>query len=382
MRVLHVIPSYPPTTKTGPPAALHRLCQAMRAMGVDARVATTDDSVSARCGVATGRWTEHEGVPVFYGRRWGWRGDFSPSLHRCIAREAHASDLLHVTAIYSWPLLSAARACRRSHTPYLLSPRGSFAPAALAWRAWKKTLFHRLAGEAALQGAAGFHATMEEEAGHIRAVAPGARVGIVPNGVDLPEEGELARLRAGGRDLSVLFLGRLHPHKNPELLLRAFAGIAQRFPQGRLIFAGPDVAGLGRRIRALSAELGCSDRIQLPGPVYGEAKAALLARARVLVLPSKSENFGNVVAEALAYGTPVITTRGTPWAEVAPRGCGWWVDGEDAALAVALTEALSLADSSVEAMGGRGRQWMVEAFSWASVAGRMANFYEDILHAA
>jgi glycosyltransferase involved in cell wall biosynthesis len=354
----------------------------MRAMGVDARVATTDDSEPARCAVAAGRWTEHEDVPVFYGRRWGWRGDFSPSLHRCIAREAPASDLLHVTAVYSWPFLSAARACGRSHTPYLLSPRGSFAPAALAWRALKKNLFHRLAGEAALHRAAGFHATTEEEAGHIRSVVPEARVETVPNGVDLPEEGRLACLRADGRDLSVLFLGRLHPHKNPELLLRAWAATAQWFPQVRLIFAGPDVAGLGRRIRALSAELGCSERVQLSGPVDGEAKANLLARARVLVLPSKSENFGNVVAEALAYGTPVITTRGTPWAEVVPRGCGWWVDGEEAALGAALTEALSLPDSSVEAMGNRGRQWMSEAFSWASAAARMARFYEDILRAA
>jgi glycosyltransferase involved in cell wall biosynthesis len=382
VRVLHLIPSYPPTSITGPPAALHRLCQALRGMGVDARVATTDDSGLKRCAVATGRWTEHEGVPVFYGRRWGWRGDIAPSLHRCIAREAPAADLLHVTAVYSWPLLSAARACRRSRTPYLLSPRGSLAPAALAWRAWKKTLFHGLAGKAALRGAAGFHATTQDEAGNIRAVVPGARVGTVPNGVDLPEECELGRLRAGGRDLSVLFLGRLHPHKNPDLLLRAWAGIAQRFPQGRLILAGPDVAGLGRRIRALSAELGCSERVQFPGRVEGEAKAALLARARVLVLPSKSENFGNVVAEALAYGTPVITTRGAPWAEVARRGCGWWVDGEEAALSVALTEALSLSDSVVEAMGARGRQWMADAFSWASVAGRMAKFYEDILRAA
>ena len=287
---------------------------------------------------------------MFYGRRRGWRGDLSPSLDRCIARATPESDLVHVTAVYSWPLLSVARASRRSATPYLLSPRGSFAPAALAWRPWKKQLFGYVGGATALRRVAGFHATSEQEAADIRSQFPGARVAIVPNGTDLPEERELTRLRAHGRDSSVLFLGRLHPHKNPELLLRAWARTARTTPSGNLIFAGPDVTGLATSLKVLASELGCSERVCFTGAVEGEAKASLLAKARVLVLPSKSENFGNVVAEALAHGTPVITTHGTPWAEVVSRGCGWWVDSNEGALRSALEEALNMNGPRLEAM--------------------------------
>jgi glycosyltransferase involved in cell wall biosynthesis len=230
-----------------------------------------------------------------------------------------------------------------------------------------------------MRAAAGLHATSECEADDIRFLVPDARVGVVPNGVDMPTESELSRLKRGGRDSQVLFLGRLHPHKNPDLLLRAWASIAHPKDNSILTFAGPDVAQLKPVLEREAARLGFAGRVRCVGPVAGDAKARLLARARVLVLPSRSENFGNVVAEALSHGTPVIASTATPWKEIVTRGCGWWVRCEEQALASALAEAMRLRTETLDEMGRRGRQWMAAAHSWKSIAKRMTAFYQEVL---
>jgi glycosyltransferase involved in cell wall biosynthesis len=385
MNALQVTAAYPPATAyTGPPASLHRLCQEMIRQGACVRVVATDADRHRRSNVTPNRWTEYQGVPVYYGRRLGPRGAFSPALFRTARTAAAEADLMHATAVYGWTLLAAAAAARRCGIPLVLSPRGSFAPEALAWHPWRKRVFGLAGGNAALRSVDAFHATTVEEEGHVLRLFPGAHVGRVPNGVEIPSDEALARLRGPGREDVVLFLGRLHTHKNPELLLRAFATVARAYPALTLRFVGPDDDGSGARLERLAAELGLADRVHLLGRRDGEEKTTLLARARVLVLPSKSENFGNVVAEALAHRTPVVTTTGTPWREAAERGAGFWVEPSESALAAALHEVASQPPERLDAMGARGRDWMQETFSWHAVATRMRAFYTEVVarHAA
>jgi glycosyltransferase involved in cell wall biosynthesis len=380
MKILHVIDCYPPTRAfTGPPAVVHRLCRELARQGVDVRVVTTNSDGSRKLEVPTNRWTEYEGVPVYYGNRWGWNGQLSPAMRRRIWRDTREADLVHVTFIYSWTLLSAGGACRRHGVPLVISPRGSFAPEAQAWRAWKKRLFMALGGSRTLAMASAFHATTAEEEEHIRALYPGTRVGRVPNGVEFPDDEQLAEWKRGATEDLVLFLGRFHPHKNIDLLIRAWARIADRLPKAFLVLAGPDFEGFETDLRALAQNLGLGKRVRFVGRKDGEDKSVLLARARVLILPSKSENFGNVVVEALAHGTPVITSRGTPWSEAVARGCGWWVEAREDALAAALEGALRAGPQRLSAMGAVGRLWMREAFSWPAVANGMRSFYDTVV---
>src|SRR4029453_10526289 len=103
MRVLQVTGAYPPATSyTGPPGALHRLCRELLSQDVRVRVVTTDADGPRRAPVATGGWTEHEEVPVFYGRRWGRDGTFSPSFLRAVWSAVGESDVAHTTAVYGW----------------------------------------------------------------------------------------------------------------------------------------------------------------------------------------------------------------------------------------------------------------------------------------
>jgi glycosyltransferase involved in cell wall biosynthesis len=113
--------------------------------------------------------------------------------------------------------------------------------------------------------------------------------------------------------------------------------------------------------------------------VEGEAKWNLYRSADLFVLPSHSENFGLVVAEALACGVPVIASRGTPWEDLITHRCGWWVDNRPETLADALREATGLTDEERQAMGARGRDLVKTKYSWSPVAAQMKSVYQWML---
>jgi glycosyltransferase involved in cell wall biosynthesis len=380
VRILHLIGAYPPADfSTGPPQQLHRLARELRAGGVDVRVITTNANGPDTLDVATGRWIEHEGVPVYYGRRIPRTADLSWDAWRAIAREADTADLIHVTGIFSWINLAAAAASRRRGVPVVVSPRGSLDPDALVFSPRKKAWYFRLGGSRALEEAAAFHVTSEMERAHVAALLPGARIGIVPNGVAVPSDDDLTRWTSlPAAAPTALFLGRIHPKKNVIPLVRAWASVAPRHSDAKLVLAGPDDHGHRAEVERTIAALGVAPSVRLAGFVGGEELSRLLATSVCLVLPSLTENFGNVVAEALAHRVPVIASTGTPWGGLHDRDCGWWIQPTVEGLAAAIDDALATDPAARAAKGERGRRWMIEAFSWPSVACRMADFYLDV----
>ena len=123
---------------------------------------------------------------------------------------------------------------------------------------------------------------------------------------------------------------------------------------------------------------GLSADFEFTGALEGEARDRAYRNADLFVLPSHTENFGMAVAEALAHGLPVITTRATPWRGLETRHCGWYTDVDAGGLSLALREATSLADDVRRAMGRRGRVWVEAEFGWASIADRMILVYQEV----
>ena len=122
--------------------------------------------------------------------------------------------------------------------------------------------------------------------------------------------------------------------------------------------------------------------VAILGPIYGKAKTAAYREADLFVLPSLNENFGLTAAEALAAGTPVISTKGAPWSRLDSEGCGWWIDQGIEPLATTLARAMVLPRVTLKAMGDKGRHWMAREFSWDRVARDMLDVYQWLARGA
>ena len=269
-----------------------------------------------------------------------------------------------------------ARAARRQGVPLIIQPRGMLEPWALSHNAWKKQLAMLLYQRRDLQTARLFVATAESEYESIRQTETRQPVAVIPNGVDFPAEPAVRPLHDAATPRTVLFLSRMHPKKGLLNLLQAWSRVK---PLGwRLRLAGPDEGGHLADVKALAQRLGINESLELVGEVDGPAKNRIYAEADLFVLPTFSENFGVVVAEALAHGLPVITTRGAPWESLKTHRCGWWVDVGVEPLVDALRQAMALSDEERRAMGARGRDY-VQRYNWDDIAQQMMAVYRWVL---
>ncbi|MCS6897910.1 MAG: glycosyltransferase, partial [Nitrospira sp.] len=172
----------------------------------------------------------------------------------------------------------------------------------------------------------------------------------------------------------------IHPKKGLDLLLPAWKAVQDQFPRWRLVIAGPDDRdGYLEKMQTLAAQLDLK-RIEFVGELTGSQKWEAFFQANLFVLPTYSENFGNVVAEALAAGIPAIVSKGAPWAGLVEKRAGWWIEIGVAPLVSCLMQALALSPEELGEMGRRGRCWMQEEFSWDSLGSRMVSTYEWITH--
>jgi glycosyltransferase involved in cell wall biosynthesis len=235
------------------------------------------------------------------------------------------SDVLHLNGI--WHPLNhwASVAARRYGIPIIVQPHGMLEPWALGHRAWKKRLALALYQRRDLEAATLLVATAEQEAEHFRQFGLKKPIAVIPNGVDL-KAAKIYKKKPRIDDNGLrraLFLSRIHPIKGLHNLLEAWAAIASQ--DWLLQIAGPDEGGHLTEIQAKAKQLGISEHVQYLGEFDDEAKWLAYQKADLFVLPTYSENFGVVVAEALAAGLPVITTTGAPWNGLTTHDCGWWV---------------------------------------------------------
>ncbi|MCP9476180.1 MAG: glycosyltransferase, partial [Nitrospira sp.] len=254
-------------------------------------------------------------------------------------------------------------------------PRGTLSPWAMASGSFVKRFFWPLVQKPAISMAACFHATAESEYADIRRLGFRQPVAIIPNGIDIPEP--IPKCEQPWRTL--LFLSRINPKKGLDLLLSAWHAVQEQFSDWRLVIAGPsDSRGYLEKMQALAAQLKL-ERVEFIGEVKGAQKWETYCQADLFVLPTHSENFGNVVAEALASGIPAIVSKGAPWAGLVEKRAGWWIEIGVAPLVEALKQALALSPDELSEMGQRGRRWMQDEFSWDSLGLKMAHTYEWIV---
>lgn len=289
-----------------------------------------------------------------------------------------APSVVHSHGLWRMPNVAAASAARAARRPHVVSPRGMLAPAALVYSRASKAVFWRLLQGPALRDVGCIHATSPAERDNIRSFGLTAPIAVVPNGVDLPDLSG-PRPTAPGGVREALYIGRLHPIKALDALIVAWAKVTSSSRRGwRLRIVGTSELGYGENLSRMVASLGLSD-VSIEGPVFGPEKFQVFRRAEIFVMPTRNENFGLTVAEALASETPVICSRGAPWEGLDARRCGWWIPFGVEPLTAALEAAMTLPGPERRAMGARGREWMAADFSWDSVARSMLEVYRWLL---
>lgn len=387
MRVLHVIPAIAPRYG-GPSRAIVEMCRALAARGVDVQIATTDGDGPGRLDVPTETVVERGGVPaIFFARHWSRLFDLSRPLARWLDANVARFDAVHVHAVFGHACLAAARACQRRSVPYLVRPLGTLDPWSMAQKPLRKQLFLRLGGWRMLREAAAIHYTSADERRLAEESLGLERGFVVPLAVDdaaFVARGRTALLRerhpALGDDPYLLFLSRIHPKKGLDFLIPAFAEVARRPAGGgwRLLLAGDGESEHVAEVRRLAQSSGVDERIHFTGWLDGELKAAAIEGAGLLVLPSRQENFGLAVVEALAAGVPVLVSEHVNIApEIAEAGAGWVTPLEPDALTRSLAEAIGCAEERTR-RGEAGRDLARRRYTWDAVAQELIQVYQTV----
>jgi glycosyltransferase involved in cell wall biosynthesis len=368
VRILHVVPTYLPARRYGGPIyAVHGLCRALAARGHEVSVFTTNVDGASDSSVPLDRPVDLDGVRLRYFKSELRRLYVSRGLKRALLEEIASFDIVHLHSVFLWPTYAAARAARAAGVPYVVSPRGMLVPELIRERSrWAKTAWLRLIEGRTFAHAAGIHVTSQREEDDARRTSiPLPHPFLIPNGIDLVPRPEVPRDAR-----TVLYFGRMSWKKRIERLIDALPQV----PEARLVVAGNDDEGLTPGLRERARHAGVGDRVDFIGAIDPSERWTLLARATVLVLPSASENFGNVVLEAMTMETAVILTDAVGLApDVLAAHAGIVTGDFGRAIKTILSDARLR-----EEMGRNGRALVEAKFTWPMVAARMEEAYCSI----
>lgn len=285
-------------------------------------------------------------------------------------------DVFHTNCC--WMPLSALTAIWAKQAGYkvVYTPHGMLEPWIMKRHYWTKKipailLFQRRG----LACADIVHATADSEKENLLKLGWNKRVIVVSNCVDVDS---IEMKTSWKRTKNILFLSRVHVKKGIDFLIEAISILKNNMSDYTVTIAGSGDDIYIDKLKSLALKLGVERQIKFVGPVFGEAKFELFRKADLFVLPTYSENFGIVVTEALACGTPVVTTVGTPWHELENNNCGWWTEIGTEPTVRALESFLTKSEDELKQMGINGRKLVEEKYSCGEIANQFLNLYKGL----
>ena len=369
MKVIHVIPSTR-IDASGPTHSVTSLVRALAKTQNDISLASVDIKDNE---ISKNPESFEKIFPLGFGPKKLGR---SPALYNWLKKEAFDNNtIFHNHGMWQLNALYCSRVLSESKAKYIQSPRNALSPYYLNEISLSKSFFWSIFQRKALQNVDCFHATCEAEFAAIRNAGFKQPIAIIPNGVEVPEIVNNKRVYENN---IMTYLARLHPEKGIEEMMKAWQLVQDRFPRWKLQIYGPGSKKYINRLLLLAEELKLKN-IHFLGPVYGDFKYKAYMLSDVYILPSPSENFGMTIAEALICGTPVISTKGSPWQGLAFNNAGWWVDFNIPSIAKAMQDSMSLSSEKRNIMGKRGREWVKKDFSIDKVSSDYLILYRWLL---
>lgn len=320
MKILCVSSSYWPAFQHGGPIhSVHGLNKAMSKKGVDITVYTTDTGLDKR--IFSGQRINQDNINVVYFKyinildffgRTGWQ--FSPFLTEALEKNIKNFDLLYIIGLWNYPVSMAAYLCRKYDKPYVLKPGGSIGASSFIRGKWKKYIYYSLIAKKNIQNASAIHFTSEyEKKCAVNFLKFDPKNFVIQNALDaaeladLPPKDALSAIYPVLKNSRVLlFLGRLHPIKGLDLLVRAYTRLAEEYKDIYLVIAGHDQFNYRVSLEKIFREKGLSGRVVLTGMLTGRDRLTALSGSDVFIQPSYYESLGMSALEAMAAGVPVV----------------------------------------------------------------------------
>lgn len=373
MKIIHIIENLD-DSYGGPAKSVPMLVKYLDALGVQNKIFTVQVYANEKNDVVHNSAVEVIKVPLVGHKKI----KYAPLLEKKILNELTADTLIHVHMPWSYPAYLGYKIAKKFHLPLVVSTRGTMYKWALNQSKYIKKLAWFLFQKTMLQTANAIHVTEKNEITSVHELGIDTNFILIPNGIELEQrycELNQALLDEIAYDPSkryILFLGRIVHNKGLHYLLNSFNKLSDRYNDIELLIVG------NVEDRNYFNTLHIEHKTHVLGIREGIDKHTLFSIASLFVLPSRSENFGLAIAEAMSYKIPVITTTGTPWEELEQHDAGWWIQLTQENLDKAMEEALSSRDRQLKEKGLRCYN-LIKKYDWNTQAAKMKQCYEKIL---
>jgi glycosyltransferase involved in cell wall biosynthesis len=380
LKILRVIPSINPEYG-GPVEGVNQVSAAYREMGVEVDICSLDRQDT--------EWVRNSRANVYALGPALWKYAYSSRLIPWLKAHAHEYDAVTVHGLWQYTGYAVWRALAGSVTPYYVFTHGMLDP----WfkhtyplKHLKKWLYWACVEYRVLRDARKVIFTCDEERllaresfwlYKVNEAVTNYGVANPPANADELGAAFLAQYPHLQGTRIALYLSRIHVKKGCDLLIQAFAKIAQRDENVHLVMAGPDPTGWMPELKAQAEALNVAHRITWPGMLQGKMKWGAYYAAEVFCLPSHQENFGIVVAEALGCGKPVlISNRVNIWREIDADGAGFVADDTLAGTIMNFERWLGLSPEAFHAMKVQATSCFANRFHVQRAAKRLLEIIE------
>ena len=295
------------------------------------------------------------------------------------------NTIIHDNGIWLSSNYTVSKFARNLSLPLVISTHGMLQEWSIKHKYIKKKIAWFLYQRNNIKSASLIHATSIFEAESIKKISLNVPIAIIPNGVKKATKNNLKstlNLSKYGinipKDKILLFIGRIHPVKGLINLLKTWERVKPYKKNWKLVIAGPSDSNYSNILERFIKDKSLEKNVVLLGPVEGDDLLSLYSQSKLFVLPSFTENFGMVVLEALSYGLPVITTKGTPWSQLISSNCGWWVEPNVENLSYAINLAVNLDDIKLQEMSLNAIQ-LSEEYNWKNIGEEFHKVYQWLL---
>lgn len=300
---------------------------------------------------------------------------YSKNLKRFLERHRDY-DIYHANGIWTYPTYKTIRTARKQDKPCVVTIHGMLNRDALRMTSFKKQLFLKLFQKRDLESIACIHATSENEAESIRALGIKTPISVIPNGV---ADYGFRHTYSNDGITRFGFVGRTDPVKNIDVLLEAWLSLGKKAQNCQLtIIGGGNDKEYLKNLHNFVKEHSISN-IEFSGLLPKDETLQEMVKLDYLILPSRSENFGMVIPEALNMGIPCIATKGTPWKELNTHNCGWWIDGNKESISDAIECAIATSSDNYKLMAHNAINLVKERYSIEKTVEELIKLYKSLV---